>query len=126
MKPWRCLKYCRDSHGLANEDPRCLHNVPMRDKNVFSIFTKKKENGSVHETPHARRYSLQHLFSSFSKDKVPLLEIKNQTYEKLRRGYKKVKPFKCQQGAVSRSLASTPLPPTGWDTSLLQCTTSIL
>ena len=86
-----------DSHGLANEDPRCLHNLPMRDKkNVFSIFTKKKENGTVHETPHARGYSLQHFFSSFSKGKVLLLEIKNQTYKKLRQEDKKVKPFKCQ------------------------------
>ena len=55
-----------DSHGLANEDPRCLHNVSMDDKKcIWDFFEKKKENGSVHETPHGRGYSFKQFFSSF-------------------------------------------------------------
>ena len=36
------------------------------------------------------------LVRSKAQGKVPRLEIKNQTYEKLRQRHKKVKPFKCQ------------------------------
>ena len=65
------------------------------------------------------------LVRSKSQGKVPRLEIKNQTYDKLRQRHKKVKPFKYQ--GVWLLPTPTPPPPsppkkTGWDTRLLQGT----
>ena len=99
----RALPQALDSHGLANKDPKCLHNVPMHDKKcIFGIFMRKKENGSGHKTPHGRRYPFQQFFSSFKKaqGKVPRLEIKNQTYEKLRQRHKKSKAFQVPRSSV--------------------------
>ena len=32
-----------DSHGLANEDPRCSYNVPMHDKKVYLVILGEKK-----------------------------------------------------------------------------------
>ena len=93
---------------------------------MYLVFLseKKRENGSVHETPHRRdTRSRNSLVRSKTQGKVPGLEIKNQTYEKLMQTHNKVKLFKCQGVWL---LSQPPPPPPILFTSLLQGATSIL
>ena len=84
-----------DTHGLANEDPSCLHNVPMYDKLCIWYFYEKKRMSTNVRTA-GDTHSSNFLVRLKAQGKVARLEIKNQTYEKLRQRHKKVKPFKCQ------------------------------
>ena len=58
------------------------------------------------------------LVRSKAQVKVPRLEIKNQTYEKLRQRHKKLKPFKCQGVWL---LPLLPPPPPQPDGILVYC-----
>ena len=75
-----------ESHGLAN---RCF---------VFGIFTRRKTKMALSAKFRMAggTRSSNSLVRSKAQGKVSRLEIKNQTYEKLRQRHKKVKPFKCQ------------------------------
>ena len=92
---------------------------------VFLRDKKKRMALSTRLSLAGGTRSSNSLVRSKAQGNVPRLEIKNQTYEKLRQRHKKLKPFKCHGVWLLPPVPSS-LPSTGWNTSLLQGTTSFL
>ena len=69
------------SHGLANQDPRSLHNVPMLDKKCMWYFYEEKKRMALSTRLRAagNTRSKNSLVRSKTQGKVPRLEIKNKT-----------------------------------------------